>query len=55
MLFSKEEIQVKIFEYEEKIKYFKHLLKKGSHKPSELRNAIIDYKVEIANLKKMGA
>jgi hypothetical protein len=49
---KKEEIQVKIFEYQEKISKYKWLLKKGVNNPSELRNAVIDYRIEMSRLQK---
>lgn len=53
MVFSKSEIEVKIFEYQDKIKKYNYLLKKGHPNPSELRNAVINYRVEIKNLERM--
>lgn len=50
---NKNDIEVRIFEYQDKIKLYQSLLKKGSHSPSQLRNAIVDYKKEILNLKKL--
>jgi hypothetical protein len=53
MLLKKSEIEVKIFEYKDKIKFYNQLLRKGHHNPSELRNAVIDYRVEIKKLEKL--
>lgn len=50
---KKDEIEVKIFEYQDKINLYQRLLKKGSHSPSQLRNAVVDYKLEIQKLKKL--
>jgi hypothetical protein len=50
---DKSEIEVKIFEYQEKINLYKRLLRKGHSNPSELRNAVIDYRVEIQKLEKL--
>lgn len=50
---KKSEIEVKIFEYKDKIKSYQFLLRKGHSNPSELRNAVIDYKVEIKKLEKI--
>jgi hypothetical protein len=53
MEFSKSEIEVKILEYQDKIKKYNYLLRKGHSNPSELRNAVIDYRVEIQKLEKL--
>jgi len=50
---DKNEIEVRIFEYEEKIDLYQRLLRRGHKSPSQLRNAVIDYKIEIQNLKKL--
>ena len=50
---KKDEIEVKIFEYQDKINHYQRLLRKGHSRPSELRNAVIDYKVEIKKLEKI--
>lgn len=53
MLFKKDEIEVKIFEYQDKINFYQRLLKKGNSNPSQLRNAVVDYKLEIQKLKRL--
>jgi hypothetical protein len=50
---KKSEIQVKIFEYQEKISKYQSLLRRGHSNPSELRNAVIDYRIEIKKLEKL--
>lgn len=52
-ILKKYEIEVKIFEYKEKINKYQMLLKKGHSNPSELRNAVVDYKLEIKKLEKL--
>ena len=50
---NKDEIEVRIFEYQDKINLYQRLLRKGHKEPSKLRNAIVDYKVEVQNLRKL--
>ena len=54
MNFSKDEIEVIIFELKDKIEKYQSMLRKGIrfHNPTELRNAIIDYKIQIVGLQK---
>lgn len=52
-MLNKNEIEVKIFEYRDKIKLYERLLRKGSRSPSQLRNAVVDYKLEVQKLEKL--
>lgn len=53
-MFSKDEIEVIIFEYQDEIEKYQSLLMKGILfcNPTEIKNAIIDYKITITRLKK---
>lgn len=53
MVFKKSDIQGKISEYQKKIIQCNALLKKGNNNPSELRNNVVDYKLEIKKLEKL--
>lgn len=54
MSFGKDEIEVIIFEYQDKIEKYQSMLRKGISycNPSEIRNAIVDYKIQITRLEK---
>lgn len=53
MVLKKSDIEGKISNYRKKIFDCQSQLRKGYSNPSELRNAVIDYKLEIKNLEKL--
>lgn len=54
MIMGKDEIEVIIFEYQDRIRKYQSLLKRNNnnYSPSQLRNAILDYKIQIVRLEK---